>query len=575
MIEPKEAIKQIEPYDVPLFAEHYELKIDANENVFGCSEKVIERLKNITTEDISRYPHYGAVTKKIAEFLSLSIDEIKVTDGADEALAALIQTYCDSEDEMLTVTPSFSMPKLYANFVGAKVVEINYQKRWEFPTEDFLKEIETNPKIKVVHLTSPNNPTGECISEETAERILKAAQDKLVIFDETYGGYSGKSMISRVKDYENLAVVKSFSKDFALAGLRIGYIVTNAKRIKLLKTVISPYSVNSIAAIAAEAALSDLKHFEKVKTEIQKSKEFLTKELEKLNFTIYPSEANFILINAGEKADFVYLTLLKNGIKIREYSNKLMNGLLRITIPQVEKAKKIIELLQPKPTLIFDMDGVLVDVSNSYRTTIKKTYEFFANKEISYDKISEAKNSGGLNNDWDLTDFLLNSEGIIVDREKLINVFEKIYFNNGNGLINNEKFLANRKFFEELSKKYNLAIFTGRPRAEAIFTLKKENVEEFFYPIITMDDLPKDRQKPDSLGIEVIRNKILTTNEIFYFGDTSDDMRCGKSANVKTIGVLPPQAKSTETEIRLAKNGADRILKAVTDFTLTEEKILK
>lgn len=575
MIEPKEAIKQIEPYEVPLFAEHYALKIDANENVFGCSPKVIERLKNITIEDISRYPHYGAVTQKIAEYLKISIDEIKVTDGADEALAALIQTYCDADDVMLTVTPSFSMPKLYANLAGAKVVELNYKKRWEFPTEDFLKEIETNPKIKIVHLTSPNNPTGECISEEIAEKILKAAQDKLVIFDETYGGYSGKSMISRVKDYENLAVVKSFSKDFALAGLRIGYIVTNSERIRLLKTVISPYSVNALAAIAAETALSDLEHFEKVKAEIQKSKEILTNGLENLGFTVYPSEANFVLINADEKAEFVYLTLLKNGIKVRKYSNKSMSGLLRITMPQVEKAQEIIEILQPKPTLIFDMDGVLADVSNSYRTTIKKTYEYFSDREMNYERISEAKNSGGLNNDWDLTEFLLKSDGITVERQKLIEVFEKIYFDNGNGLINQEKFLANRNFFEELSKKYNLAIFTGRPSIEAIYTLKKENVEEFFYPIITMDDLPKDRQKPDSLGIEIIKNKILTTDEIFYFGDTSDDMKCGKSANVKAIGVLPPQDKSSEMSARLLENGADIVLKTVTDFTLTEEKILK
>ena len=575
MIEPKKAIKQIEPYEVPLFAEHYALKIDANENVFGCSPKVIERLKNITTEDISRYPHYGAVTQKIAEYLNVSTEEIKVTDGADEALAALIQTYCDTDDVMLTVTPSFSMPKLYANLAGAKVVELDYKKRWEFPTEDFLKEIETNPKIKVVHLTSPNNPTGECISEETAERILKAAQDKLVIFDETYGGYSGKSMISRVKDYENLAVVKSFSKDFALAGLRIGYIVTNSERIKLLKTVISPYSVNSLAAIAAEAALSDLEYFAKVKAEIQKSKEILTNGFKNLGLTVYPSEANFVLINADEKADFVYLTLLKNGIKVRKYSNKSMSGLLRITMPQVEKAEKIIEILQPKPTLIFDMDGVLADVSNSYRTTIKKTYEYFSGKKMSYDRISEAKNSGGLNNDWDLTEFLLNSDGITVERQKLVEVFEKIYFDDGNGLINQEDFLADRNFFEELSKKYNLAIFTGRPRVEAVYTLKKENFAEFFYPIITMDDLPKDRQKPDSLGIEIIKNKILTTDEIFYFGDTSDDMKCGKSANAKAIGVLPPQDKSPEMSARLLENGADRVLTTVTDFTHTEEKILK
>ena len=96
---------------------------------------------------------------------------------------------------------------------------------------------------------------------------MEKAKDKLVIFDETYGSYCENSMVSEVKNYDNLAVVKSFSKDFALAGLRIGYIITNPERVKILKTVISPYSVNAIAAIAAEAALSDLKHLEYVKKE--------------------------------------------------------------------------------------------------------------------------------------------------------------------------------------------------------------------------------------------------------------------------------------------------------------------
>lgn len=568
MCQPKEVIKNIVPYEVPLFPEEYELKIDANENVFGCSNKVLERLKNITAQDLSKYPHYGSVTYKIAEYLNIAPEEIKVTDGADEALLSLMQTYLDTNDEMLTVSPSFSMPKLYANLAGAKVVEIEYKKRWEFPLDDFLNELKNNAKIKVVLLTSPNNPTGECISGDIAEKILDAAKDKLVVIDETYAGYCGKSMVPKIKDFENLAVVKSFSKDFALAGLRIGYIVSNKSRIRLLKTVISPYSVNSLAAIAAEVALSDLEHFENIKKEVESSKKILVEGLNAAGFEVYNSEANFILCNAGEKADFIYNILLRNGIKIRRYSESKMCGLIRISIPPKEYAEKIISLIKPRPTLIFDMDGVLVDVSNSYRTAIKKTYEYFAGKELSYDRISEAKNSGGLNNDWDLTEFLLNSDGITVDRDKLVEVFEKIYFDNGNGLINNEKFLAEKVFLANLSKKYNLAIFTGRPKDEATFALKKAGVENLFYPVITMDDLPVNRQKPDCLGIEVVKNKILTTDDIVYFGDTSDDMKCGKSANVMAVGILPPQDKSSEMKELLLKNGAKTVLNNVNEFDL-------
>lgn len=572
MIEPKNSVKNTKPYDTPLFEEEYRLKIDANENIFGTSDKVLEVLKNITKEQLLRYPVYGNLSQKIADYAGVSIENIKVTNGADEALFALINTYLESGDVMLTVSPSFSMPKLYANLAGGKVVEIPYKKRWEFPLEDFLKEIQNNLKIKIVHLTSPNNPTGDCLNSEIAEKILEAAKDKLVIFDETYAAYCDFSMIGKVKEYDNIAVVKSFSKDFALAGMRIGYIITHPDRVKLLKTVISPYSVNTLASILAEAALSDLEHFSKVKKEVKSSVEFLSKGLKALGFTVYPSSANFVLLEAGEKAGFVYNTLLKNGIKIRKFLSSEMLSLVRITVPDIKNCEKIIELLKPKDTLIFDMDGVLVDVSKSYRTTIKKTYEYFSNgKTVDDSDISKAKNLGGLNNDWDLTEYLLKKYGINVNKNKIIDVFEKIYFDNGNGLINNEKFLFDKNLIERLAKLYNLAIFTGRPKEEALFTLKKEEVEKYFYPIITMDDLPSDRQKPDTLGIETIKRQ-LSSKDIYYFGDTKDDILCGNNANVNAVGVLPPQNQTEDLKEQLLRNGAKAVLTSINEILKITER---
>lgn len=572
MIEPKNSVKNTQPYDTPLFEEEYLLKIDANENVFGASGKVLEVLKNITKEQLLKYPVYGSLSQKIAGYTGVSIENIKVTNGADEALSALMNTYLECGDAMLTVTPSFSMPKLYANLAGGKVIEIPYKKRWEFPLDDFLQAIKNNPEIKIVHLTSPNNPTGECLTSEIAEKILEAAKDKLVIFDETYAGYCDFSMIGKINDYENMAVVKSFSKDFALAGLRIGYIITHPERVKILKTVISPYSVNTPAAILAETALSDTEHFEKVKKEVQKSVRYLSDGLKELNYTVYPSSANFVLVEAGEKAGFVYNTLLKNGIKIRKFSAPEMSTLVRITVPSAEYCQKILELLKPKDTFIFDIDGVLADVSQSYRTTIKKTYEHFANgKTVSYEDISKAKSLGGLNNDWDLTEYLLKKDGVAAEKQEIIEVFEKIYFDNGNGLIKNEKFLFDKNIIKELSKRYNLAIFTGRPREEALFTLKNENVEKYFYPVITMDDLPTDKQKPDILGIETIKNRLVFKN-IYYFGDTKDDMICGNNAHVHAVGILPPQNRTEEHKQLLRENGAETVLNSVNEILKITER---
>lgn len=572
MIQPRKSVQNIEEYETPLFEESYDLKIDANENLFGCSDKVLEAIQNISREQILKYPLYGKITEKIADYLHISPDCIKVTNGADEALFSLMLTYLEKDDVMLTVTPSFSMPKIYAKVVGGNVEEVPYKERWVFPSEEFFSEIKNNPDIKIVHLTSPNNPTGECLSEDLVEKILEIAKDKLVILDETYGSYCKSSFVNKVSEYENLVIVKSCSKDFALAGLRIGYIVTNAERIKTLKKVISPYSVNAVAAIAAEAALSDLKHLEKIKNEVKKSKEILMKGLENLGFTVFPSDANFVLTDVFEKKDYVYNLLISNGIKVRKFSDEKMKTCLRITAPQAENAQKLIEILQPKDTLIFDMDGVLVDVSSSYRTTVQKTFEYFAKEQITLDEISAAKNLGGLNNDWDLTEYLLNQKGISVDRKKLVDVFEKIYFDEGRGLISNEKFLFDKSLISQLFGRYNLCIFTGRPRKEAEFTLEKESIRKYFGEIITMDDLPSDKQKPDTLGIQKILSKILT-KKVFYFGDTKDDMICGKNAGVFPIGVLPPQDKSAALKEQLLKNGAVSVLYDINDLVKTVESI--
>ena len=218
-----------------------------------------------------------------------------------------------------------------------------------------------------------------------------------------------------------------------------------------------------------------------------------------------------------------------------------------------------------KDLLIFDMDGVLVDTRNSYRKAIQQTFEIFSGKSITFDEIQSAKNQGGLNNDWDLTEFLLKNAGIEIPKNEIINKFQQLYWNDGNGFISNEELLIKKETLEKLSLSYNLAIFTGRPKTEAMFTLKENQIDKFFFDVITMDDLPNDRQKPCPDGIEKIKEKSYYNN-IYYFGDTSDDMICAKSANVIGIGVLPPQDKSDELKASMTKSGAKSIINEVNEI---------
>lgn len=565
MIQPKKSLRDIIAYEVPLYEKEWSLKIDSNENLYGPSPKVLEAINNISEGDIKFYPVYGELSQKIADFIGFNIDNIKVTNGADEAIYSIFQAYIDAGDKVLTVKPTFSMPLIYAKVLGADVIEVPYEEKWKFPIDTFLSKIK-DKDVKIVHLTTPNNPTGDAICKEDMSRIISAAEGKAVLIDETYGNYCDISYKDLVKENDNVFLVKSFSKDFALAGLRLGYIISSSENIKTLKAVVSPYSVNIAAVKAGIAALDDVQYFKKIKLNIENSKQILKDLFENSGAKVYPSSANFLCLDFGKKAGFVEKKLLESNIKVKKFKHSdTFDGTLRVTAPKPEDAKMLKEVLALKPTLIFDMDGVLLDAGSSYRTAIKQTFEHFSGKKISLEEIQSIKNSGGLNNDWDLTDFLLKKEGLKIDKSEIINIFQEIYWNDGNGLINNEELLIDKNFFENNKNKFNFAIFTGRPREEAVFALKKNNMYDYFFPIITMDDIPFDKQKPDNCGLEKIKEMILS-DKIYYFGDTIDDMICASSAGITAIGILPPQDKSDELACNLKQKGAKIILNNINEL---------
>ncbi len=215
--------------------------------------------------------------------------------------------------------------------------------------------------------------------------------------------------------------------------------------------------------------------------------------------------------------------------------------------------------------IIFDIDGVLVDVSTSYRKAIKKTAEYFNAGEITKNDIQLLKDEGGFNNDWDLTYELLKRRGISIPMNDVITRFQSYYWsNNGDGLILNEKWLLNKDILDKLSKVYRLAIFTGRPKIEANFVLKKNTASNYFSPVIAMEDVTNG--KPDPEGINTICNSLdIGFEKVCYLGDTLDDINCAKSARVVPIGVIPPEINYDITT-RFYKVGAFGVLNSVNDL---------
>jgi HAD superfamily phosphatase len=189
--------------------------------------------------------------------------------------------------------------------------------------------------------------------------------------------------------------------------------------------------------------------------------------------------------------------------------------------------------------LVFDMDGVLVDVTGSYRETIARTVEHFTGRPIALPQIQEYKNRGGWNDDWKLSHHMVTSAGVDVTLEEVTARFQAIFRGNGrnDGLMLRERWIARPGVLEKLNQTFRLAVFTGRPKDEAQFTLGRFASQLVFDPVIAMEDVAHSKPAPDGLS------KILASNgdsKLFYIGDTVDDARCARAAGVPFVGIAAP-----------------------------------
>lgn len=229
-----------------------------------------------------------------------------------------------------------------------------------------------------------------------------------------------------------------------------------------------------------------------------------------------------------------------------------------------------------QPTLIFDMDGVIVDTRQSYCKLLVDCYKHFSDKEISYDAdVIPIKRLGGYNNDWDILDLLFKQNGFKVDYKDIMQFYKERYCNeNFEGYINIEEPIINKNYFADLSEKYNLTIFTGRYEHEAKHTLKRFGIIDYFSKIVGFESVGEGFQKPNPKGVNLIKSEI-TSDRIYYMGDTVDDMIAAKSAGVIGIGCLPPQDKSQTLIDRLKAEGAYAVLNSTVDLKEFLEKDLQ
>ncbi|WP_035957647.1 histidinol-phosphate transaminase [Bryobacter aggregatus] len=345
-LKPRAAIDRMAAYHPPSAGRAGKLRLDFNENTQGASPKVLAKIQEVLTADaLTIYPEYTTVLPTLAKFFEVGEDELVMTNGTDEAIQILINAFVEDDDDVVILTPSYAMYRFYAEVAGAKVRTLPYRKdTLKFPLEELLETI--RPETKAILISNPNNPTGTAIKREGMERILDAAPQAAVLIDEAYYEFCGITMLPYLNEYPNLFVSRTFSKVYGMAALRVGCLFSNSKNMAAIHKSHSPYSVNYLAAIAAKTAVEDTSFLRNTVTEVLAAREVLTAGLEKIGVPYVPSQANFVLLHIGPKAQEVCDQLKAAGILVRNRSYEIP-GCVRVTVGSQEQTRRFLTTFEP------------------------------------------------------------------------------------------------------------------------------------------------------------------------------------------------------------------------------------
>jgi histidinol-phosphate aminotransferase len=360
MLEPRRSARTIPPYHPPLAGRHG-LRLDFNENTGECSPRVLSRLRQMTGEQVARYPEREPVEGKVSEFLGIAAAELLLTNGVDEAIHLLCQTYLEPGDDALIVEPTYSMYRIYMMSAGANVIRVPAGRDFQFPAVRLQNSI--TPRTRLIAVANPNNPTGTVATVADLEQIARSAPNAAVLVDEAYFEFYGQTLLPKSRDWPNLFVARTFSKVYGMAGLRVGALAGNADQIKNVRRVCSPYNVNAVALACLPEALADQTFIQQYVREVLDSRDRLQGALKAGGVEFWPSQANFVLtrVGAGSAASRTFVDQMRQrGILVRDRSSDPgCEGCVRMTLGTGAHTDGLLSALQEVLKSLAPAQGVL------------------------------------------------------------------------------------------------------------------------------------------------------------------------------------------------------------------------
>jgi histidinol-phosphate aminotransferase len=320
------------------------IKLDGNENPYGCSDRVREALESYPFYHVYPDSEQRQLRQALQDYTGVSSDLIVAGSGSDEIIDLIMRLFVGPGDVVVNCVPTFGMYSFSTQSWGGTLKNVPRDDHFQL---DLAATTEAAGNgAKVLFVASPNNPTGNTTPLEHIEQLLN--MPVMVVVDEAYFEFSRKTVVPLVAEHDNLIVLRTFSKWAGLAGLRIGYAIFPQWIINSLMTIKPPYNVNAAAQIAAMESLKDRARLEETISAIIQERESLFGRLQAIpGLSPWPSEANFILCSvAGDNARQIYLALRRKGILIRYFATPLLSNYIRISIGKPEQNEALVAALR-------------------------------------------------------------------------------------------------------------------------------------------------------------------------------------------------------------------------------------
>lgn len=357
MLRPRKSYERLSKYRPPLEGRGGKMRLDFNENTVGCAPAVVRALRRALSPDrLATYPEYEEARARLAAFYRVKPEHLVLTNGTDDAIKVICETFVEPGDVLLVPAPTFPVYQFFHQAAGGRTERVYYDENFRIPLEEVRKQLKDG--VRWVAFANPNNPTGTCVPKRDLRVMLEAAPATAFVVDEAYYEYSGETVLPWVRKYPNLIVTRTFSKAFGLAALRLGCILTNRETAEAMRRGQNPFAANSLALVAALAAIENAAHVYRFAAEVRENRRKFCQWLEAQEIPYVPSKANFVLTQLGPNSSEIGKRLRAKNILVRDWNyDPRLRGFLRFTIGSTAQMRTLVRELTRLRHLFETCDG--------------------------------------------------------------------------------------------------------------------------------------------------------------------------------------------------------------------------